>query len=167
MLNVSLSGDFLSARDKAGHGTHTVSTAGGNFVEGASIFGFGKGTAKSAAPRARLAIYKVCWPAGCYDADILAAFDASIQDGVDVFSISLGYSLPLLDYCTDAVAIGSFHAVSSDRVVVCSAGNAGPTPATVTNVAPWILTVAARSIDRTFPVFTILGDGSNYTVNYE
>ncbi|KAI5061514.1 hypothetical protein GOP47_0024019 [Adiantum capillus-veneris] len=163
MLNVSSTGEFLSARDKEGHGTHTASTAGGNFVEGASIFGFAKGTAKGGAPRARLAVYKVCWPGGCYDADILAAFDAGIRDGVDVFSLSLGSGPPLVDYFADAIAIGSFHAVSSGKVVVCSAGNDGPSPASVANVAPWILTVAASSIDRAFPAFTSLGDGSNYT----
>ncbi|MCO5596410.1 hypothetical protein L7F22_050472 [Adiantum nelumboides] len=163
LLNVSSNGEFLSARDKEGHGTHTASTAGGNFVEGASIFGFAKGTAKGGAPRARLAVYKVCWPGGCYDADILAAFDAGIHDGVDVFSLSLGSGPPLVDYFADAIAIGSFHAVSSGKVVVCSAGNDGPAPASVGNVAPWILTVAASSIDRAFPASALLGDGSNHT----
>eukprot|EP00250_Pteridium_aquilinum_P022052 c25293_g1_i2 orf=664-3051(-) len=162
-LNVSSTGDFLSARDKEGHGTHTASTSGGSFVQGANIFGFANGTAKGGAPRARVAVYKVCWPGGCYDADILAAFDAGIQDGVDVFSLSLGSGPPLVDYFADAIAIGSFHAVSSGKVVVCSAGNDGPTPASVANVAPWIITVAASSMDRDFPAATLLGDGFNYT----
>lgn len=163
VLNVSSTGEFMSPRDKEGHGTHTSSTAGGSFVKGANIFGFAKGTAKGGAPRARIAVYKVCWPGGCYDADILAAFDSGIRDGVDVFSLSLGSGPPLTDYFADAIAIGSFHAVSSGKVVACSAGNDGPTPASVANVAPWILTVAASSIDREFPAATLLGDGSNYT----
>lgn len=165
VLNVSSTGEFMSPRDKEGHGTHTSSTAGGSFVKGANIFGFANGTAKGGAPRARIAVYKVCWPGGCYDADILAAFDSGIRDGVDVFSLSLGSGPPLTDYFADAIAIGSFHAVSSGKVVACSAGNDGPTPGSVANVAPWILTVAASSIDREFPAATLLGDGSNYTVS--
>ncbi|CAL5360491.1 unnamed protein product [Camellia sinensis] len=43
-------------------------------------------------------------------------------------------------------------------VVACSAGNSGPTPSTVTNVAPWIITVAASSIDRVFPSPLVLGN---------
>lgn len=161
-LNESSTGDFLSPRDKEGHGTHTSSTAGGSFVAGANIFGFANGTAKGGAPMSRLAVYKVCWPGGCYDADILAAFDAGIQDGVDVFSLSLGSGPPLVDYFADAIAVGSFHAVTRGKLVVCSAGNDGPGTATVSNVAPWILTVAASSIDRDFPAAAVLGDRSNF-----
>ncbi|MCI87856.1 subtilisin-like protease-like, partial [Trifolium medium] len=42
------------------------------------------------APKARLAVYKVCWNGGCFDSDILAAFDAAVADGVDVVSLSVG-----------------------------------------------------------------------------
>ncbi|CAN1276740.1 Subtilisin-like protease SBT5.3 [Linum perenne] len=122
-----------SVRDTVGHGTHTLSTAGGCF--------------------ARLATYKVCWP-GCYSADILAAFDAAIQDGVDILSLSL-----------DTIAIGSFHAVRNGITVVCSAGNSGPYPSSVTNVSPWILTVAASTVDRRFLSNVTLGNGQRFTVS--
>ncbi|KAH7283061.1 hypothetical protein KP509_35G059300 [Ceratopteris richardii] len=163
-LSVSSTGEFVSARDRNGHGTHTASTAVGNFVEGASLFGFAGGKAKGGAPRARLAVYKVCWPDSveCYAADVLAAFDAGIHDGVDVFSLSIGSSY-VDGLFSDAIAIGSFHAVMAGRVVVCAAGNDGPYPASVANVAPWIITVAASSIDRSFRSSALLEDGSTYT----
>jgi len=166
-LNISATGEFLSPRDKDGHGTHTLSTAGGNFVKKASITGYAEGIAKGGAPRARVAAYKVCWPPNpnggeCYDADILAAFDAGVHDGVDVFSVSVGSDPPLSNYFQDGIAIGAFHAVHRGKVVVCSAGNDGPTPGTVSNVSPWIITVGASSIDRQFPSSAVLGNNKTY-----
>ncbi|KAI3906129.1 hypothetical protein MKW92_021330 [Papaver armeniacum] len=151
----------VSARDEDGHGTHTLSTAGGNFVPGANVFGFGNGTAKGGSPKARVAAYKVCWKSinesgGCFDADILAAFEAAIHDGVDVISASIGG--PPSDYFSDGIAIGSFHAVMHGITVIMSAGNDGPADGSVSNVAPWILTVGANTIDREFPVRIGLGN---------
>ncbi|BFI42237.1 tRNA guanosine-2'-O-methyltransferase [Marchantia polymorpha subsp. ruderalis] len=162
-LNTTRTGDFRSARDMDGHGTHTSSTAGGNFVEGANTLGFAKGTAKGGAPLARVAMYKVCWPStagsgGCYDSDILAAFDAGIEDGVIIFSVSLGTSPPLPAFYEDGIAIGSFHAMEQGITTIASAGNSGPTPGTVANVAPWMITVAASSIDRDFTSYVTLGN---------
>ncbi|CAN1134416.1 Subtilisin-like protease SBT5.3, partial [Linum perenne] len=150
-----------SVRDTVGHGTHTLSTAGGCFVPGANLLGSANGTAKGGSPKARLATYKVCWP-GCYSADILAAFDAAIQDGVDILSLSLGSSSPR-SYDSDTIAIGSFHAVRNGITVVCSAGNSGPYPSSVTNVSPWILTVAASTVDRRFLSNVTLGNGQRFT----
>lgn len=148
-------------RDVEGHGTHTLSTAGGGFVAGANVFGFGNGTAKGGSPKARVAAYRVCFPpvnkSQCFDADILSAFDAAISDGVDVLSVSLG-GIPA-KYFLDSIAIGSFHAVKKGITVVCSAGNSGPKPSTVSNLAPWIITVAASTIDREFPAYVSLGNG--------
>ncbi|KAH0699523.1 hypothetical protein KY284_013738 [Solanum tuberosum] len=161
--------DFRSPRDVDGHGTHTAGTVGGRRVANASaIGGFAKGTATGGAPNVRLAIYKVCWPAPdqslaegniCATDDILAAFDDAIADGVHVLSISLG-SLPKSTYYTEnAIAIGSLHAVKKNIVVACSAGNDGPTPSTVANVAPWVITVGASTIDRVFSSPIMLGNG--------
>ncbi|KAJ7963501.1 Subtilisin-like protease [Quillaja saponaria] len=155
-----LNASFNSARDHDGHGSHTLSTAGGNFVPGANVFGNGNGTAKGGSPKARVAAYKVCWPPidgnECFDADIMAAFEAAISDGVDVLSVSLGGNTG--EFFLDGIAIGSFHAARNGIVVVSSAGNSGPDPETVSNVAPWIITVGASTIDREFTSYVALGD---------
>ena len=72
-----LNASFYTARDTIGHGSHTLSNAGGKFGTGVSVFGNGNGTAKGGSPKARVADYKVCWPPldsdlgrDCYDADI-------------------------------------------------------------------------------------------------
>ncbi|KAJ1398076.1 Peptidase S8/S53 domain [Sesbania bispinosa] len=156
-----LNTSFNSARDTEGHGSHTLSTAGGNFVPGASVLGNGNGTASGGSPKARVAAYKVCWPGssggGCSDADILAAFDAAIADGVDVISVSLGSDEPS-EFFESGISIGSFHAVANGISVVCSAGNSGPSSRTVANMEPWVLTVAASTIDRDFANYITLGD---------
>ncbi|XP_042520487.1 subtilisin-like protease SBT5.4 [Macadamia integrifolia] len=143
---------FNTTRDDEGHGSHTLSTAGGNFVQNATVYGYGKGTAKGGAPRARVASYRVCGKQignnQCFDSDILAGYDAAIHDGVDVLSVSLG-DKPT-NYFNDSMAIGSFHAVKNGILVVASAGNDGPNSGTVSNVAPWMFTVAASTMDRHF-----------------
>lgn len=129
------------------------------------MFGFGNGTAKGGSPKARVAAYKVCWPqdeGGCFDADIMNAFDTAIHDGVDVISISVGGDPG--DYFTDGIAIGSFHAVKKGIVVVSSAGNDGPKDATVSNVAPWMITVGASTIDREFTSYVALGNRKHLKV---
>ncbi|EYU28149.1 hypothetical protein MIMGU_mgv1a018291mg [Erythranthe guttata] len=160
--------DFRSPRDISGHGTHTSSTVGGrNVPNAASLGGLGVGNATGGAPLVRLAIYKVCWNipenqggrSTCMDDDMLAAFDAAIADGVDILSVSIGARNGSRPYTRDAIAIGSLHAVKRNIVVACSAGNLGPTPSTVSNIAPWFITVGASSIDRVFSSPVLLGNG--------
>uniref|UniRef100_A0A7N2M8L2 Peptidase S8/S53 domain-containing protein n=1 Tax=Quercus lobata TaxID=97700 RepID=A0A7N2M8L2_QUELO len=131
--------EFASPRDSRGHGTHTASTAAGNLVSGASLFGLGSGTTRGGVPSARIAVYKICYPDGCLDADILAAFDDAISDGVDIISLSVG-GFPK-DYLKDSIAIGAFHAMKNGILTSNSAGNCGPSPATISNVSPWSLSV--------------------------
>ncbi|RWV94380.1 hypothetical protein GW17_00043089 [Ensete ventricosum] len=161
--NVTL--NVTSPRDHHGHGTHTLSTAAGNFVPDVEVLGNAKGTAKGGSPHAPVAAHKVCWnlcdepnapPTAscrgqCNGADLLAAFDAAIQDGVDVISVSLGGGAGSMDYFSDSSAIGAFHAVAKGITVACSAGNSGPfLLGIVNNAAPWVITVAASTIDRDF-----------------
>ncbi|KAE9591251.1 putative cucumisin [Lupinus albus] len=150
---------YNSARDYDGHGTHTLATAAGNFVSGVSVFGNGNGTASGASPNARVVSYKALWEEFGYDADILAAFEAAIADGVDVLSVSLGGLTPP-DYWMDSLSIGSFHAFLNGLVVVNAAGNNGPTPYSVANNAPWVITVGASTTDREFTNFVTLGDNT-------
>ncbi|KAG5069582.1 hypothetical protein AAZX31_01G143200 [Glycine max] len=153
---------FRSARDSSGHGSHTASTAVGRYVANMNYKGLGAGGARGGAPKARIAVYKVCWDSGCYDVDLLAAFDDAIRDGVHIMSLSLGPESPQGDYFDDAVSVASFHAAKHGVLVVASVGNQG-NPGSATNVAPWIITVAASSTDRDFTSDITLGNGVNIT----
>ncbi|CAH8278174.1 unnamed protein product [Arabidopsis lyrata] len=167
-FNAEANKDFLSPRDADGHGSHTASTGVGRRVNGVSALGgIAMGTASGGASLARLAVYKACWAIPntekyatntCFDEDMLAAFDDAIADGVNVISISIGAVEPHT-YMEDGIAIGALHAVKRDIVVAASAGNDGPAGQTLSNPAPWIITVGASSLDRFFVGRLELGDG--------
>ena len=150
-----------------GHGTHTTSIAAGSRVSNASYYGLARGTARGGSPSARIASYKACSPEGCSGSAILKAIDDAIKDGVDIISISIGMSsIFQSDYMNDPIAIGAFHAEQMGVMVICSAGNDGPDAYTVVNTAPWVLTVAASSIDRDFKSTVLLGNGKTFKVNF-
>ncbi|XP_050229804.1 subtilisin-like serine-protease S [Mercurialis annua] len=153
---------FISPRDSSGHGTHTASIAAGRYVTNMSYKGLAAGGARGGAPMARIAVYKTCWDLGCYDVDLLAAFDDAIRDGVHILSLSLGPDAPQGDYFNDAISIGSFHAATHGVLVVASAGNQA-NEASATNLAPWMVTVAAGSTDRDFVSDIRLGNGANFS----
>ncbi|KAJ8761301.1 hypothetical protein K2173_001357 [Erythroxylum novogranatense] len=160
--------DYRSPRDTDGHGSHCSSIAAGRVVPGAAALGgFASGTAYGGAPLARLSIYKACWATPnqekavgntCFGVDMLAALDDAVADGVDVLSLSIATAKPY-PYEGDAIAIGAFHAVQKNVIVVAAAGNTGPAPSTLSNNAPWILTVAASTLDREFFGSVLLGNG--------
>ncbi|WOL00122.1 subtilisin-like protease SBT1.7 [Canna indica] len=143
--------------DVYGHGTHTSTTAAGNFVSNSSVLGSANGTASGIAPRAYLSIYKVCNYGACSAADIVAGMDAAIKDGVDVLSISLGAGT--LDLYNDVIAIGAFSAMEKGIFVSCAGGNSGPQSLTLSNESPWVLTVGASTIDRNIRATVNLGNG--------
>ncbi|KAK7262039.1 hypothetical protein RIF29_28367 [Crotalaria pallida] len=112
------------------------------------------------APEAHIAMYKVCNNDDFPESAILAAMDIAIEDGVDVLSLSLGLgSLPFFD---DPIALGAFAAIQKGIFVSCSAANAGPGYSTLSNEAPWILTVGASTIDRKIVASAKLGNGAEY-----
>ncbi|KAI3505178.1 hypothetical protein L1887_27127 [Cichorium endivia] len=108
------------------------------------------------APLAHLAMYKVCTEIDCTESAILAGMDAAVEDGVDVLSLSLGAgSLP---FDEDGIALGAFTAIQKGIFVACSAGNSGPFNTSLSNEAPWILTVGASTLDRKLVSTVSLGN---------
>jgi hypothetical protein len=108
-----------------------------------------------------IAMYKVGDASGSDESVVLAGLDTAIKDGVDVVSLSMEGDESHFDQ--DPIAIGAFSAISKGIVVVCSTGNSGPKMGTVANEvandAPWLLTVAAGSVDRSFGTSMRLGNG--------
>lgn len=162
--------DYNSPRDNGGHGTHTASTSGGNFNVAANVGGVALGAASGIAPRARVAVYKVCWsykdPAdpslpknSCFNGDSVKAIDKAVADGVDVINFSISGSQTSV---TDAVEQAFFGAANAGVFVAASAGNSGPANQ-VAHISPWLTTVAASTHDRYYEGSTTLGNGTTYT----
>ncbi|KAH0973956.1 hypothetical protein GBA52_015855 [Prunus armeniaca] len=118
------------------------------------------GTAAGMAPYAHLAMYKICSEDGCTEGDIVAALDTAVEDGVDVLSLSLGG--PSFPFYEDGIAVGAFGAIQKGIFVSCSAGNSGPSYESLSNEAPWILTVGASTIDRSIRATALLGDHGEF-----
>lgn len=136
--------------------------------QASSTAGLANGTAYGMAPNARIAMYKVCWAErGCMETDILAAFDAALADGVDIVSFSIGgfdpTAIQVTEFADDVMAISAYNAVKRGVFVSAAAGNDGPNPWTVENVAPWFMTVAAATQDRENQGNVLLGDAQVIT----
>ncbi|XP_061343488.1 cucumisin-like [Gastrolobium bilobum] len=155
--------DIESPRDTEGHGSHCASTIAGNFVNHASLLGFASGTARGGVPSARIAVYKIIWESGGSEADTLAAFDEAIADGVDLISTSTGPTgIVHYEYFGHAINIGSFHAMKRGILTSNSAGNLGPELYSMTIYPPWLLSVAATTINRMFLTKLQLGNDMVY-----
>jgi subtilisin family serine protease len=142
-----LPGEFPSARDDNGHGTHTSSTAAGNARVQANIFGVNRGRVSGIAPRAHVVMYKVCGEDGCFTSDSAAAVQQAILDGVDVLNFSIGGGT---NPYSDAVSLAFLDAYNAGIFVAASAGNDGPGANTVGHREPWVTTVAASTSNRHF-----------------
>jgi len=141
-------GEFDSARDDDGHGTHTASTAAGNGGVDAEIFGIPRGTISGIAPRARIIAYKGLGTLGGFGSDLAAAIDQAVADGVDVINYSIGGGAGL----TGPDDIAFLFASDAGVFVATSAGNSGPGASTVGSPGngPWLTTVGASTQDRSF-----------------
>ncbi|GJN11316.1 hypothetical protein PR202_ga29497 [Eleusine coracana subsp. coracana] len=148
-----------SPTDLYGHGTHVSSTAAGSEVHVTGMNVFSRVTARGMAPKARIAMYKACDSGVCLEADIVAAVDAAVKDGVDVLSMSLGGHPPQPPFHSDAIAIATFGAERAGIFVTLAGGNDGPNASSVVNMAPWMTTVGAATVDRQFSANLNLGDG--------
>ena len=120
--------EFWSPRGAAGHGSHTASTAAGNNGVNAIVNGNSLGLVSGMAPRARIAVYKVCWGievgiAGCATSDSVAAIDQAVSDGVDVINFSISGSTTSF---LDPVEVAFLFAADAGVFVAASAGNNGP-----------------------------------------
>ena len=141
---VTLPGEFNSARDSNGHGTHTASTAAGNgFVDALE----GRTKVSGVAPRAHVVAYKICGASGCYGSDSVAAIQQAVIDDVDVINFSIGGGASPYD---DIVELAFKDAYAAGIFVAASAGNEGPGPNTVEHRGPWVTTVAASTQKRSF-----------------
>jgi subtilisin family serine protease len=146
-LRPLLPGEYTTARDDNGHGTHTSTTAAGNGKVQASIFGVPRGTLSGIAPRAHVIMYKVCGDEGCFQSDSVAAIQKAIQDGVNVINFSIsGGANPY----SDAVEQAFLDAYNAGVFVAAAAGNSGPTPDTTDHRGPWVTTAGASTTDRAF-----------------
>ena len=158
--------DYLSPRDGEGHGSHTASTAAGNYGTTVTIDGntIDDGKASGMAPGAKVAMYKVCWtgdgvPDGCFNSDSVAAINDAVADGVDVINYSIGGSSE--SSVLDTVEQAFRGAANANVFVANSAGNSGPGASTLDHPSPWLTTVAAATFRRAFQAVE-LGNGARY-----
>lgn len=144
-------GLFYSGRDDSGHGTHTASTAAGNENAPVTLYNIPRGTVSGVAPRAYLASYKAVGPYGGMRADLTAAIEKAVADGVDVINYSLGSSYAR-DPWRAADAQAFLAAMEAGIFVVTAVGNDGPAAGTVGAPAnaPWVTSVGASYADRLY-----------------
>ena len=151
--------DWASPIDVEAHGTHTATTAAGNYDVPATVPDSGiKGRMSGLAPAARIAVYKVCWNSGCWTVDVVAGFEKAVADGVDVINDSLvpASAAP----ANDPWYMAMFNAAKAGVFISAASGNDGP--GTATNGVPWAATVAASTHDTGYRGTLTLGDGKTY-----
>jgi len=161
---VPVPGEFHSPRDYDGHGSHTASTAAGDYGVQMIVDGRDFGKFSGVAPAARIAMYKALWhksdgTASGNNSDINKAIDEAVGDGVDVINFSISGQLSTVD---DPTALAFYRAAKAGIFVSASAGNSGPTASTVAHNYPWVTTVAAGTDDVAHHVTLTLGNGSSY-----
>ena len=148
-FGTAATGEYRSPRDGDGHGSHTSSTAGGNFGVDTVVEGVALGKFSGVAPAAKIAAYKACWSGpdvdstdddGCFGGDLLAATERAIADGVDVINFSIGGGAATTTFDVQDEAF--LNAAAAGIFVAVSAGNSGPGASTADHGSPWYTTVA-------------------------
>jgi subtilisin family serine protease len=135
-----------SARDRSGHGTSTADCAAGMPAAGPW------GTVTGVAPKAFLGVYKItALTSGSANTDVIAqAFDDALADSMDV--INLSFASPA-EYASQSLMHEVIDRITHlGVIVVVAAGNDGPTPASVGDIAsaPSAISVGASQNDRYF-----------------
>ncbi|KAF2317202.1 hypothetical protein GH714_016601 [Hevea brasiliensis] len=142
---------------------HTAAIAAGNNGIPVRMHGHEFGKASGMAPRARIAVYKALYRLfGGFIADVVAAIDQAVHDGVDILSLSVGPNSP--PATTKTTFLNPFDAtllaaVKAGVFVAQAAGNGGPFPKTLVSYSPWITSVAAAIDDRRYKNHLTLGNG--------
>jgi subtilisin family serine protease len=152
-----------SARDSEGHGSHTATTAAGDYVNTAPIFGIDRGPTSGIAPGAHVIAYRTCLAQGCFGSDNVAAVGQAIADGADVINYSIsGGKDPFADPVE--LAFRDFYAAGG--LANASAGNAGPDAATADHGGPWENTVGASYPSRLYLTTLHLTAGNSDTATF-
>lgn len=167
-IDANLPWEFNSPRDFNGHGTHVASTSAGNSRTSITGQAAVLGRISGMAPRARIAVYKVCWQTdpndsasgSCFNSDSVAAIEQAVADGVDVINFSVSGSQTSF---RDPVEIAFLFAADAGVFVATSAGNSGPTASTVAHGGPWVTTVAAGTHSREGVGSVALGNGVSFS----
>ncbi len=160
-------------RDGDGHGSHTSSTAAGNFVTGSTVAAPTKSylaDISGVAPHANIIMYDGCTDGGgCPGAALNAARDQLVADGVDVVNYSIGSSVPTADPWSDSESLQWLSIRNAGIFVATSAGNSGPGSATISSPAdlPWITSVGANSHARAFLNSITLDNGVDPSVTID
>ncbi|XP_023757650.1 subtilisin-like protease SBT2.6 isoform X1 [Lactuca sativa] len=155
--------DFASPLDGDGHGSHTAAIAAGNNGIPVRVHGYEFGKASGMAPRARIAVYKALYRLfGGFVADVVAAIDQAVYDGVDILNLSVGPNSP--PATTRTTFLNPFDAtllaaVKAGVFVAQAAGNGGPYAKSLVSYSPWIMSVAAAVDDRRYKNHLTLGNG--------
>lgn len=166
----SPSNDPHSPEDSEGHGSHTASTAAGDFTTGTLASGISS-PLSGVAPHANLIMYDVCDPTDlCQQSESVAAVEQAIQDQSTlaaaapgtfkgmVLNFSIGGSS---DPYLDPVEQAFFSAEQAGIYVSVAGGNNGPQAGNtegfgpVEHLGPWVATNAAATDDSVFTANTL------------
>jgi len=139
--------------DSDGHGSHTAGTAGGNVVNGATLYAPTTSVSRDISgvlPHANIIAYDVCIDT-CPGAALLAAVNqvvddaAVLPDGIHALNYSISGGN---DPYNDAVELAFLNATAAGVYVATSAGNDGPGPATTGHNSPWVAATGATTHNR-------------------